>query len=268
MSISIVFVTFLFQLAVGMTATIVLLPSSVIDSRFFKSISFWAFLFAGIGLGVAAWTGLPLFGLKKYLLYGFLLLAFGHWLVMRFSERPASRLTLALMAGIGLVALLIDLRHFPDGSRAEGWVRFLFPIHELSGSFLLGGYLTGMMFGHHYLVNTEMPKRLLVTMANILMLFLGIRAFAVIATLIGASTLRPGLDIGKSLLSFQGHGIFFWERILVGLFIPAIVAVMIWKTARIGSNQSATGIMYVAVAFVFMGELVARYLFLLSGIPL
>ena len=268
MSISIVFVTFLFQLAVGMTATIVLLPPSVIDNRFFKSISFWAFLFAAIGIFVAAKTGLPLAGTKQYLLYGFTVLAFGHWLVLRFTERPASRLTLALMAGIGIAALLLNLHYSPDGTRPTGWVRFLFPLHELSGSLLLGGYLTGMMFGHHYLVNTEMPKRLLVTMADILMLFLGIRALAVGATLVGASHLQPGLDLTASLLSLSGHGIFFWERVLVGLFIPAIVAVMVWKTARLGSNQSATGIMYVAVAFVFMGELVARYLYLLSGIPL
>ncbi len=199
---------------------------------------------------------------------GFWLLALGHWLVLRFTERPASRLTLLLMAGIGIAALLTDLHYAPDGSRPAGWVRFLFPAHELSGSLLLGGYLTGMMFGHHYLVNTEMPKRLLVTMANILLLFLGIRTLTVVATFVGASALQPGLDIVHSLLSFGGHGIFFWERVLVGLFIPAIVAVMVWKTARLGSNQSATGIMYVAVAFVFMGELVARYLYLLSGIPL
>lgn len=268
MSISIVFVTFLLQLAVGMTATIVLLPPSAVDNRFFKSVSFWAFLFTALACFVMAKTNLPLVGAKKYLLYGFSALAFGHWIVLRFLKKPASRLTLALMAGIGIAALLTDLRYLPDGSRPVGSVFWLFPLHEISGSLLLGGYLTGMLFGHHYLVATDMPKRLLVTMARILVGFLVLRSVAVGVTFAGASSLRPGLNIAASLLSFQGHGIFFWERILVGLLIPAIVAGMIWNTARLGSNQSATGIMYVAVAFVFMGELVARYLFLLSGIPL
>jgi hypothetical protein len=40
-------------------------------------------------------------------------------------------------------------------------------------------------------------------------------------------------------------------------------------TGRRGWVESVgTGIMYVAIAFVFIGELAARYLFLLSAIPL
>src|SRR3989338_2221282 len=117
MSISIVFVTFLFQLAVGMTATIVLLPPAVIDNRFFKAISFWAFLFVAIGIFVAVRTGLPLAGVKQYLLYGFAALAFGHWVVLRFLERPASRITLLAMAGVGIAALLTDLPYSPHASR-------------------------------------------------------------------------------------------------------------------------------------------------------
>src|SRR5262249_23562779 len=79
---------------------------------------------------------------------------------------------------------------------------------------------------------------------------------------------RPDIDFLGTLTSFEGHGIFFWQRVLVGLFIPAIVVGLIYGTARIGSNQSATGIIYVAIAFGFIGELAARYLFFLSAIPL
>jgi hypothetical protein len=35
---------------------------------------------------------------------------------------------------------------------------------------------------------------------------------------------------------------------------------MVSETARIRSTQSATGILYVAVIFVLIGELLARYL--------
>jgi hypothetical protein len=55
---------------------------------------------------------------------------------------------------------------------------------------------------------------------------------------------------------------------LAGLGIPAVLSYMIWKTAKIGANQSATGLLYVGVVFVIIGEMVSKYIFLLSGIPI
>ena len=45
MSISFVLITFLLQMAVGMIVAVSLLPTKLVDGRFFKSISFWALLF-------------------------------------------------------------------------------------------------------------------------------------------------------------------------------------------------------------------------------
>lgn len=50
MSISFVLITFLLQMSVGMIATVAILPSHLVDYRFFKSISFWATLFTGLAL--------------------------------------------------------------------------------------------------------------------------------------------------------------------------------------------------------------------------
>lgn len=283
MSISFVLVTFLVQLAVGMTVTAAILPPALIDKRFFKTIAFWSFLFVGLALWAKHYAifvlpavfgegpgGSPaLARAGQWLLYLFGLLCLFLWARIKFRDIVVSRAELFFITAVGLAVLVIDSLLFRPTIGPAWSQNLLLPLNYLSASLLLGGFLTGMIFGHWYLVNTDIPKRLLTVMAWVL---IGVLIFRVAAVggsmLLYKEVIRPGTDFLATLVSFAGHGIFFWERVLVGLAIPAVVAVMIWNTARIGSNQSATGIMYVACAFVFIGELVARYLFLLSAIPL
>ena len=50
--------------------------------------------------------------------------------------------------------------------------------------------------------------------------------------------------------------------------IPLVLSFMIWSTARMGANQSATGLLYVGVVFVIIGEIISKYMFVMSGIPI
>lgn len=283
MSISFILITFLLQMSVGMFATVTLLPPKLVDTRFYKTIAFWSVLFTGSALALKHYATFHLpkiFGMSfveasalasaaRLFFYAFGFFSVFLWLRLHFFDRPLSRAPLLLISLIGLVALTADAWLYRPAVPPV-WVQdLLIPLNFISTGLVLGGFLAGMIFGHYYLVTTEMPKKLLVSMAWILIGVLVFRIAAVGTTLLlHKAIVYPGIDFLGTLMSFEGHGIFFWERVLVGLAIPAVVVVMIWSTARIGSNQSATGIMYVAIAFVFIGELVARYLFLLSAIPL
>jgi hypothetical protein len=57
-------------------------------------------------------------------------------------------------------------------------------------------------------------------------------------------------------------------RWLVGLLGPAFFGVLAYRTAKIRSTQSATGILYVVVILVFLGELNALLLQKITGLPL
>jgi len=280
MSISTILVFFLNHLSVGMIATVALIPTSIVDRRFFKSISFWALLFAGAALYLEKHSTFVLAGPfspspsewglwsgRLFLLFGGMTLLF--WFLLRFLNQPPRRVFLVPIALVGLTAVCLDALLYRP-STGPLWIHnLLMPMNSLSSAMILGGFLAGMIFGHWFLVNTEMPKRLLTTMAWILIGVLALR-IGVIATSLGLTRglIYPDTPFLSNLVSFKGHGIFFWERVLIGLLIPAGVTALIYNTARIGSNQSATGIMYVGIAFVFIGELVAKYLFLLSGVPL
>jgi hypothetical protein len=71
----------------------------------------------------------------------------------------------------------------------------------------------------------------------------------------------------RVLVSFGGQGIFFWFRVLWGLAIPLLLALMALHCARQRSNQSATGILYVLVVGTFIGEITGYYLAVTTGVP-
>lgn len=128
----------------------------------------------------------------------------------------------------------------------------------------LSGHLMNMIFGHWYLVNRQLPiQHLIKATWNILLL-------TIVRTLVTAVSIywaykHMDPETWLRLTDFMGHGIFFWSRILAGLGVPSLVSVLAYQSAKIGSNQSATGIMYAGCVFVLMGEFLALYLFTITG---
>ncbi len=281
MSVTFILNLFLLHTACGMIFLCLFLPKDRVDRYFFKSISFFAFLFIGGAMLLRHLYPFTLpenFGVVSEqasytyvnVLYALVaVLAFVSWVITRFTSEVPFRWGLNGASLLAMPAVAFDSLLFVPQELALGLPAFLVPIHFVTASLLLGGFLIGMIFGHWYLINVDMPKRLLIRMAVILSAALMLKILAVAGTWLWIyQSPGPNDELIKLLTSFGGYGIFFWQRILIGLAIPAIIAYMIWSTARIGSNQSATGIMYVGVAFIFIGELVAKFLFLFSTIPL
>lgn len=281
MSIAFILITFLFQMSVGMVVSTAMLPSKIIDHNFFRSISFWSWFFTGMGLifwHQSTFTLPELFGgvisqestrPTTIAMWIFGLLCFQLWFRIRWLGWAMPRFEIILIAVIGVVAVVINSLIFRPLLPPAWAQNILVPLHFVSATFVLGGFLAGMIFGHFYLMTVDTPKRLLVNMAWILIASMIFRIFAFGMTLfVFDHWVKPDTQFLSNLTDFMGHGIFFWQRVLVGLVIPSVVVALIYNTAKIGSNQSATGIMYVAIAFIFIGELAARYLFILSAIPL
>lgn len=281
MSVTFVLNLFLLQTGGGMLTLCLFLPKDKVDRHFFKSISFFALLFMISGLVLRSLYPFqapesfgpprePLFYPAINVGYGIIAaLALGSWGITLWSETAPFRLWLGAASLLSPLVIggdaLLFVPHQPDISLPV----LLVPLHFVTASLVLGGYLLGMIFGHWYLIYTDMPKRLLVRMSLLLGGALALKCLAVALTwLMIRHRTDHGITTWELLTSWQGYGLFFWQRIAIGLLIPAIVTYLIWSTSRIGSNQSATGIMYTAVAFIFIGELIAKFLFLFSTIPL
>ncbi|HWP65765.1 MAG TPA: hypothetical protein VNO26_07625, partial [Candidatus Limnocylindria bacterium] len=133
---------------------------------------------------------------------------------------------------------------------------------------LLGGSCTAMVLGHWYLVIPSLEVRHLQRIVRFHIASLVLRGLVVglIVLLAARGALPAGVELGAYVTSLEG--VFFWQRVLFGLAAPAVLAWLTWETAKIRSTQSATGILYVDFFTIVVGEGLAKYLWLATGLPL
>jgi protein NrfD len=139
----------------------------------------------------------------------------------------------------------------------------------LSSAALLGGSCTAMILGHWYLVIPSLEVSHLQSITKVHIGSMVVRVVVVgAAVFVALTTWKPGQGPSFHHYIFSVAGIFFWQRILFGLFGPALLSYLTWETAKIRSTQSATGILYVDFFTVVVGEVLAKYLLLSTGVPL
>jgi hypothetical protein len=164
----------------------------------------------------------------------------------------------------GAVALWAQAIALSSGGHA---VQLITILCFFSSAFLLGGACTAMVLGHWYLVIPSMDVSHLQSMVKIHMASMVVRIAVVgAAVFVAIATWEPGSGPSFSRYIFSISGIFFWQRILFGLAGPAVLSYLTWETAKIRSTQSATGILYVDFFCVVVGEVLAKYLLLATGV--
>lgn len=193
-------------------------------------------------------------------------LGFWTW-CMTFMTAEISRIELFLIRAMAVVALLFLVK-FPANfvqPPLTGLAAALPLATFLISAIFLSFFLLNMIFGHWYLTNRELDIVHLVKTSRWLIIVTWLRVISVaLAIFVAAQKLTP--EAFTRMIDFTGHGVFFWARLLAGLLVPVIVVHLSYASARIKSNQSATGILYAGCVFVIMGELMALYLYSLTGV--
>ena len=131
------------------------------------------------------------------------------------------------------------------------------------GGLLFGAVLLTMNLGHWYLVSRSLPFRLLARGALLFAVLVAART-ALLGAALAAGASPDGL---ASLLSLERDALFFLFRVMWGIIGPLALSWFIWRTADMRSNQAATGLLYVALVFVLIGELLSSYLTVATGFP-
>ena len=139
---------------------------------------------------------------------------------------------------------------------------FLSLASRFSSSYLMGVTALAMLLGHRYLTAPSM------SLDSLRGLLLGAMAGIIIRAMLA---LVGVIAVGEAIAG-GSHDAAFWAVILLmrwglGIVVPSVGIWMAWGAARIGSTQSATGILYVMVAFTIVGELSATYLSGRTGVP-
>ena len=130
---------------------------------------------------------------------------------------------------------------------------------HLPAVLVLGGSAVAMLLGHWYLVVPGLSITYLKVVTIGLILALLIRSGIVIELVVAESSRL------KSTYFYEMYGIFFLQRIVLGLLLTLILSVMTYLCVRIRSTTSATGILYVVLVFCLVGEIIGGYLFRKTG---
>lgn len=194
--------------------------------------------------------------------------AFGFFLLFLALYTPLAGVGWRLgRRGVGVLAALAGVATLVSGALAYGqapWWGLGTIVNFLAASLVLGGAMTGMLLGHWYLVTPLLSPRPLRHMTIVLFaaLLAQLLSLPVYLGLLGAPAAAAK---GSALLG--SFGLILGVRVTIGLLFPLVLAVLAWHTTRIKAMRSATGLLYIGAGVVLAGEIVAKVLFFIGGVP-
>jgi len=174
------------------------------------------------------------------------------YVTLRYPKRLIFRIPTALLGIIYLVAPVIAWREAMQSSMAWSIAG------ALSSVALLGSVTLAMLLGHWYLVVRGMAidplKRLTFATLGATIVKVAVVTIAIIA---GGAWYEVAIR----------QGIFFWMRAGWGLAGPLLLYPMVWGTVKIRSTMAATGILYVDVVAVVIGEVLGAWISAVAHLP-
>ncbi len=189
-----------------------------------------------------------------------------NWFVLQ--ERRQESLVCGVGAcGVGLV--LMAITSYYVSLPTWGFAGAL--LSMAAGAVAVGAVVVAMTLGHWYLVTPRLPREPLSELTLLLLAAVALQA-ALLAVNI-AIPVRHAPEatafLGSSTL---GANPAFWLRIIIGLMFPAALGWMSYASSRgypanENAMMSATGLLYIAVGAVVVGEVLARGLLFLTGVP-
>jgi hypothetical protein len=253
---------FLLRLSFGMAAGMAIVPSRLVTSGYFRNhlyvtlgLSALAALLSRVAAPAAFWWAVAT-ALLSYV-------GSVCWLYEKRRAGVTLLVVVALAAIIGALLINGSSNLGPAGSAVAAGLPSALPgvlrtLQSITSGLLLGTTMAAMLLGHWYLNAPGMElaplRRLLIAMAT---------AVALQAALCGVGL---ALEASHAALSTQDW-LFLLLRWSFGLIGVVILIVLTWKTLEIPNTQSATGILYVAVMGVFVGETMSLLLSAESAFP-
>ena len=241
---------FLLRLAFGLAVGMAITSPKKVTSGFFRNHLY-------VTLGLATLAALALMKLDTQAMWfaaAAAALSFVGAACWLYESARAGKIALWLVAACAYVAAVLSQHSSQAGSNIA---------HEIAianSGLVLGIVFAAMLLGHWYLNAPGMelaPLRRLLIVAAIAI----VAQMFVVGVGLGAEwSHRPDVRVGWLL--------FVALRWSFGLFFVLGLLWMAWETLKIPNTQSATGILYVAVIGVFIGELTGLLLSAESMYPL
>lgn len=250
---------FLVQLGFGSALVLPFFPLKIAGQSFVRF--YYGMIAIFLGLFLICLYRMGQFSLNYVVLSG--LAAWLWFLSFSSNISKVQEYLMKIFAALSFLVILLYANRFVLSAEQTVLTSVLSSVGLIIGTVFLCAHLMNMIFGHWYLVNRNLPMVHLVRMSKLLIFCSYLRLISVSVSTY--ALYRHDSAAFARLIDFAGHGVFFWARVLAGLGIPLLVSHLSWASAKISSNQSATGILYAGFVFVLMGEIMALYLTSLTG---
>jgi hypothetical protein len=260
------------QLAVGGIAGLAVPPFAVLQRGFYKSS-------AGIFVGCAA-----VFVLGKVALamrassleagrfvelatWTLFTLVAGGYLASLWQDDARWRARLypaALFSGLAALTVSASLHRLgPLWSPATP----LYPLAFVTGALALGAVANGMLLGHWYLIDLGLSIEPLRRLFRYFMTVLGAHVM-VIALTVAVMWIASGPGAAAVTTLWHEHGQLLAARMVFGPVAAFGLGLMIHRTLQIPQTMAATGLFYIAILAVMVGELLGRLILFRTSLPL
>lgn len=263
-----------YQLALGGLFALAATPFHELARGFYKSTGGVLFVLGLLGFlgkvellrrSLAAGIG-PAAGVDMTL-HALFLVLFALYLFSLWGENAPFRARVfagSLFVGVaGLWASSAGLHRAPFFSLES----LLYPVSLILSAFLLGGVTVGMLIGHWYLIDTGQSIEPFIRIFKFFVIALIAQAlsfvvFPPLLYLFGSAATLSGM---KKL--WEEHLLLLSARLVVTQAGPLILSYMIWQTLKIPHTMAATGLFYIALLGVFVGEILGRQILALTSLP-
>jgi hypothetical protein len=243
---------FAFRLSAGLGLALLVSPWRLIPPAYYRTMSLVLLALAILAAVDTGWTRGPHLSLLAAVLVA--LFAYAASVLWGLGLAPIG---MPLFNAIAITSTLVIIGAGLELTSGNPTHNLLLCASHLSSGLVMGSVLAAMLLGHHYLTAPAMAIEPLDRAIVLSAAALAARSvFAVVGLVLavhsGAAAKLPVL---------------LASRWIAGVAAPALALFLAWRTARIRSTQSATGILYAATILVLLGELAAQGLARLYGIP-
>ena len=265
------FVMFLYQLSVGGLVGLSVTPFTDLERGFYKSTT--GVLVAAAVL--ALWGQLDLlpraqgFGeIINLILLGCFTLFLILYFITLWGERAFLRarfFSTAILIGVtGIIVASYGFSHGPLGPVEAVFL----PVSFVVSSLLLGAVTVGMLIGHWYLIETGQSLEPFFRVFRFFVTMLVIQTGLEVASTALLYLLGTGETVAAIERVFGHHLLLLLSRFFVAQLGPLLLSYMIWKTlADFKNTMAATGLFYIALLGVFVGELLSSQILALALPP-
>jgi hypothetical protein len=164
----------------------------------------------------------------------------------------------------GVLAAMLTLKPAAFGAVAV----FGYVLSGVFSSAVLGLASVGMLFGHWYLIDPNLPVDYLRTIVRLLGFAL-VAELGVLVLIVAIMGLLGGTASAQAVATlFQSESMMLGLRLVLGPAASITLAWMTWQTLKIPQTMAATGLLYIAIMSVLVGEFIGRFILFRTALPL